>query len=157
MDDKLFSCRLKKVALVGPSSGQSFLDKWYVHPENLRRIGDCIGMQLTCIEPKVRAGHIKSGTLCKDIRTDAYVLFLIGPPQNKFTSLTELNISAGGFKILKIAWLSEYFEQKHRAALSWLNSMNLEGIHFFGIEIESEEADVDTDTVLFAEQEEQVD
>jgi hypothetical protein len=143
MDDKLFSCRLKKVALFGPSSAHNFLDKWYLHPENLRRIGGCIGMQLDCVEPKVRAGRIKSGTLCKDKRTGAYVLFLIGPPQNRFTSLTELNISAGGYNILNIVWISEYFEQKHRAALSWLNSTNLEGILFFGIEIESEDADAE--------------
>ncbi|WP_054030194.1 hypothetical protein [Desulfatitalea tepidiphila] len=157
MDDKLFLCRLKRVALVGPISGRSFLDKWYLHPENLTRLGDCIGMQLECVEPEVRAGRIKSGTLCKDICTGAYVLFLIGPPQNKFTSLTELSISAGGYKILNIVWISEYFEQKHRAALSWLNSTNLEGILFFGIEIEPDDADEDTDTEVPAEQEEQVD
>ena len=154
MNDPLFACRFKRVALVDPNCRRSILDQWYVYPENLRRIGDCIGMQLKCVEPKVRAGRIKSGTLCKDKCTGAYVLILIGPPQNEFTSLTELNISAGEFKLLNILWISEYFEQKHRAVLSWLNSTNLEGILFFGIEAESDNAD---DAELPAVQEEQFD
>jgi len=93
------------------------------------------------MERKVRAGKIKSGTLCRDKRTGDYVLIKIGPPQNEFTTLTQLNINAGEYKILNIAWISEHFEDKHRAVLRWLDSTNLEGIQFFGIEIEWEYAD----------------
>jgi len=141
MNDKLSSCRFKRVANSGPINGRNSLDQWYSDPDNLRRLGDCIGMRLKCMERKVRAGKIKSGTLCRDKRTGDYVLIKIGQPQNEFTPLTQLNISAGEYKILNIVWISEHFEDKHRAVLRWLDSTNLEGIQFFGIEIEWEHAE----------------
>jgi len=141
MNEKLSSCKFKRVAISGPINGRNSLDRWYSNPENLRRLGDCIGMRLECMERKVRAGKIKNGTLCKDKCTGDYVLIKIGPPQNEFTTLTQLNISAGEYKILNIVWISEHFEDKHHAVLRWLDSTNLEGIQFFGIEIEWEYAD----------------
>ena len=143
MNEKLSSCKFRRVAISGPINGGNSLDEWYLDPENLRRLGNCIGMRLECMERRVRAGKIKSGTLCKDTCTGDYVLIRIGPPQNEFTRLTQLKISAGEYKILNIVWISEHFEDKHRAVLNWLNNTNLEGIRFFGIEIEWEDTDAE--------------
>lgn len=144
--------RFTKIAIAGLSSSQSCdLGQWCSDPENLRCVGDCIGMHLECVEPEVRAGPIRTGTLCKDKSTGAYVLIQNGLPPTKLAHLIQLKINAAEYQLLNIVWISEYFDEKHRAILRWLNRTDFGGFRFFGIEIGS----YDANTELPAEKEEQ--
>jgi len=136
MYEKLFFCRSKRVAHAGPSNGQNSLDQWYSDPEYLRCVGDCIEMHLECVEPEVRAGPIRTGTLCKDKCTGAYVLIQNGLPPTKLAHLIQLKINAAEYQLLNIVWIAEQFEDKHRAVLVWLNRTDFgAGFRFFGVEI----------------------
>jgi len=52
------------------------------------------------------------------------------------THLGQLLTYAAGLDAVSIVWIADEFTEQHRAALDWLNRMTVEGVHFFGLEIE---------------------
>ena len=109
---------------------------WLAGQENLKFLGDTIGMELELIEAETHVGPFRADILCREINTDAYVLIENQLEQTDHLHLGQLMTYAAGLDAVHIIWVARTFNDEHRAALDWLNRITVEGFHFFGIEVE---------------------
>lgn len=118
------------------ASEYSGFTPWLALPENLRLLGEAIGLELELEAQEKEVGPFRADILCKDTLSDSWVLIenQLEPTDHKH--LGQLLTYAAGLKAVTIVWVAGTIREEHRAALDWLNSVTTEGINFFGLEIE---------------------
>jgi hypothetical protein len=109
---------------------------WLAEEENLRYLGEVVGMKLSLEETETNVGPYRADILCRDLNSEAYVLIenQLEPTDHKH--LGQLLTYSAGLDTFNIIWIAENFSEEHRAALDWLNQITIEEFHFFGIEVE---------------------
>ncbi len=129
--------KLEKVDLrdTWPNEATNFTP-WLAKQENLKLLGDNIGMDLEWIETEAHVGPFRADILCKDTSNDAFVLIENQLEPTDHIHLGQLMTYAAGLDTVHIIWVAKTFNDEHRAALDWLNRITMEGFHFFGVEIE---------------------
>jgi len=109
---------------------------WLADDDNLKFLGESIGMDLERVETEVHVGPFRADILCRDISSEAYVLIENQLESTDHIHLGQLMTYAAGLDTVHIIWVAKKFNDEHRAALDWLNRITIEGFHFFGIEVE---------------------
>jgi hypothetical protein len=109
---------------------------WLAREENIRLLGDAIGLELEVVQQEQAVGPFRADIVCKDTTTDQNVLIENQLERTDHTHLGQLLTYAAGLKAVSIVWIAQRFTEEHRAALDWLNDRTAEGINFFGLEIE---------------------
>lgn len=109
---------------------------WLAKEENLRLLGDTIGLELELEAQEKDVGPFRADILCKDTIDGHWVLIENQLERTDHTHLGQLITYAAGLKAVTIVWVAQRFTDEHRAALDWLNNMTAENINFFGLEIE---------------------
>lgn len=109
---------------------------WLAQNDNLKLLGDSIGLELACESQEKRVGPFRADILCKDNNTDTFVLIENQLERTDHSHLGQLLTYAAGLEAVTVVWVAERFTEEHRAALDWLNERTDEKIHFFGLEIE---------------------
>lgn len=109
---------------------------WLAQPENLKLLGDAIGLELELEAQEKDVGLFRADILCKDTANNSWVLIENQLEQTDHKHLGQLLTYAAGLKAVTIVWVASPIRDEHRAALDWLNSVTTEGINFFGLEIE---------------------
>ena len=104
--------------------------------ENLKLLGETIGIELECEAQEKDVGPFRADILCKDTATDAWVLIENQLERTDHSHLGQLLTYAAGLNAVTIVWVAERFTEEHRAALDWLNERTDEKITFFGLEVE---------------------
>lgn len=133
--DKL--ARLTKVDLrEGWQSEAGDFTPWLAKCENLKLLGEAIGLELECEGQEQRVGPFRADILCKDTATDAWVLIENQLEDTDHTHLGQLITYAAGLEAVTIVWVAAQFRDEHRAALDWLNERTDEKINFFALEVE---------------------
>lgn len=129
--------RLKRVDLrqVWKSESSDFTP-WLALEENLRLLGDTIGLELECEAQEKRVGPFRADILCKDLVTNDWVLIENQLEKTDHSHLGQLLTYAAGLEAVTVVWIAERFTDEHRAALDWLNEHTDDTINFFGIEVE---------------------
>jgi hypothetical protein len=129
--------RLQKVELreVWLSESSEFTP-WLAQEENLKLLGEAIGIELECEAQEKEVGPFRADVLCKDTATDAWVLIENQLERTDHLHLGQLITYAAGLDAVTIVWVAERFTEEHRAALDWLNERTDEKITFFGLEVE---------------------
>lgn len=136
MKEKNFG-KLEKVDLrVGWSSESSDFTPWLAKEENLRVLAEAIGLELSLEAQEKDVGPFRADILCKDNRTDSWVLIENQLERTDHTHLGQLLTYAAGLQAVTVVWIAERFTDEHRAALDWLNEKTEDGINFFGLEVE---------------------
>lgn len=109
---------------------------WLAQEENLRLLGETIGidLELECQEKAV--GPFRADILCKDTATEQWVLIENQLERTDHVHLGQLITYAAGLQAVNIVWIAQRFTEEHRAALDWLNERTDDHINFFGLEIE---------------------
>jgi hypothetical protein len=133
--------RLERVQLrdVWQSEPQGFTP-WLAKPENLKLLGDTIGIDLELEAQEKEVGPFRADILCKDTagtggeKTWVLIENQLEPTDHKH--LGQLMTYAAGLKAVTIIWIAERFTEDHRAALDWLNEITDDRFTFFGLEIE---------------------
>ncbi len=129
--------RLKKVDLreawVSESSG---FTPWLAQEENLKLLGETIGIDLELESQEKDVGPFRADILCKDTANDNWVLIENQLERTDHTHLGQLITYAAGLQAVTIVWIAQRFTDEHRAALDWLNEHTDEKINAFGLEIE---------------------
>ena len=129
--------RLKKVDLreawVSESSG---FTPWLAQEENLKLLGETIGIDLELESQEKDVGPFRADSLCKDTANDNWVLIENQLERTDHTHLGQLITYAAGLQAVTIVWIAQRFTDEHRAALDWLNEHTDEKINAFGLEIE---------------------
>jgi len=129
--------RLEKVDLrtVWNSESDEFTP-WLAQEENLKLLGDTIGMELELEAQEKDVGPFRADILCKDTATDNWVLIENQLEKTDHTHLGQLLTYAAGLKAVTIIWIAKKFTEEHRAALDWLNEITDDRFNFFGLEVE---------------------
>lgn len=129
--------RLQKVSLREAWTSESAdFTPWLAQEDNLKLLGEAIGIDLEFQSQEKDVGPFRADILCKDIATDDWVLVENQLERTDHSHLGQLITYAAGLNAVTIVWIAERFTEEHRAALDWLNERTDENIHLFGLEVE---------------------
>jgi hypothetical protein len=109
---------------------------WLAKEENLKLLGETIGIELELESQEKEVGPFRADILCKDTSNDNWVLIENQLERTDHSHLGQLLTYAAGLNAVTIVWIAERFTEEHRAALDWLNERTDEKINFFGLEVE---------------------
>ena len=109
---------------------------WLAQDDNLRLLGDTIGMALELEAQEKAVGPFSADILCKDTADGSLVLIENQLERTDHTHLGQLLTYAAGLQAVTIVWIARRLTEEHRAALDWLNEITDEKFRFFGLEIE---------------------
>lgn len=118
------------------TSESSGFTPWLADPDNLKILGDTIGLDLEVEAQEKNVGPFRADILCKDLRTGDWVLIENQLERTDHIHLGQLLVYSSGLKAVTIVWVARQFTEEHRAALDWLNAITGEEFRFFGLEIE---------------------
>src|SRR3989338_3443507 len=129
--------RLEQVDLrnIWSSESEQFTP-WLAQEENLKLLGNAIGIELELEAQEKNVGPFRADILCKDTATDHWVLIENQLEKTDHIHLGQLLTYASGLKAVTIVWIAKKFTEEHRAALDWLNEITDDHFNFFGLEIE---------------------
>jgi len=109
---------------------------WLASEENVKLLGDTIGIELEIEAQEQNVGPFRADILCRDTATGQWVLIENQLEKTDHTNLGQLITYAAGLEVVTIIWVAEKFTEEHRATLDWLNEITDETVNFFGLEIE---------------------
>jgi hypothetical protein len=109
---------------------------WLAQEENLRLLGETIGLDLELESRERDVGPFRADLLCKNTVDDSWVLIENQVERTDHTHLGQILTYAAGLEAVTVVWVAERFTEEHRAALDWLNENILEKFAFFGLEVE---------------------
>lgn len=109
---------------------------WLAKEENLKLLGDAIGIELEFEAQEKSVGPFRADILCKNTATDDWVLIENQLERTDHTHLGQLITYASGLKAVTIVWIANPFTEEHRSALDWLNEITDSKFNFFGLEVE---------------------
>lgn len=82
-----------------------------------------------------RVGPFSADILCRDTTDDSWVLIENQLERTDHKHLGQLLTYAAGLDAVSIVWIAPKFEERHRAALDWLNRITEDRFKFFGVQI----------------------
>src|SRR5712692_7993331 len=130
--------RLQKVDLREAwTSESSDFTPWLAQEENLKLLGETIGIELELESQETEVGPFRADILCKDTATNNWVLIENQLERTDHTHLGQLLTYAAGLDAVTIVWVSPTFTDEHRATLDWRNEITDQRFNFFGLEIEA--------------------
>lgn len=109
---------------------------WLAQAENLRLLGEAIGIDLELEAQEKSVGPFSADILCKDTANDNWVLIENQLERTDHKHLGQLITYASGLKAVTIVWIANPFTAEHRSALDWLNEITDSRFNFFGLEVE---------------------
>ena len=109
---------------------------WLAAPENIKLLGDAVGLELEVEAQEKDVGPFRADILCKDTETNGWVIIENQLEPTNHSHLGQLLTYAAGLNASTIIWVCERFRPEHRAALDWLNESTREGVSYYGVEIE---------------------
>ncbi len=109
---------------------------WLAQDENLKLLGDALGLDLTLEATEQQVGPFRADIVAKDTTDGSFVLVENQLERTDHSHLGQLLTYAAGLSTVTIVWIAERFTDEHRAALDWLNEVTAQDIGFFGLEIE---------------------
>jgi hypothetical protein len=109
---------------------------WLSEENNIALLGSTIGMELEVIGREENVGSFRADILCRDLRTNAHVVIENQLEQTDHKHLGQVITYCAGLSAAAFIWIAPSFQEEHRAAVDWLNSITDEKFNFFAIEVE---------------------
>jgi len=109
---------------------------WLAQPENLRVLGDTIGLELEIEGIEQPVGSFSADILCKDTASGRYVVIENQLERTDHSHLGQILTYGAGFDATTVVWVARRFADEHRASLTWLNELVGERLNIFGLEVE---------------------
>lgn len=109
---------------------------WLAETENIKLLGDAIGLELEVEAQEKDVGPFRADILCRDVATEQSVLIENQLERTDHGHLGQLLTYAAGLDAVTIVWVAAKFTDEHRAALDWLNEITADRFAFFGLEVE---------------------
>ena len=109
---------------------------WLAHEENLRLLGETVGLELELEGEEQGVWPFRADILCRDTAANRYVLIENQLERTDHNHLGQLMTYAAGLDAVVVVWVAAQFTDEHRAALDWLNEVTSEDLSFFGLEVE---------------------
>lgn len=108
---------------------------WLANAENIKLLGEAIGLDLQVINQEESVGSFRADILCKDNLSDNFIVIENQLERTDHNHLGQLITYAAGLDASTIIWISPQFTEEHRAALDLLNNITDKSFQCFGIEI----------------------
>ena len=109
---------------------------WLAHAENIKLLGDTIGLEIEFEAQEKGVGPFRADLLCKSTVDDSWVLVENQLERTDHSHLGQLLTYAAGLQAVTIVWIAGKMTDEHRASLDWLNEVTDARINFFDLEIE---------------------
>jgi hypothetical protein len=109
---------------------------WLATPENIKLLGDAVDMELEVEATEQHVGPFRADIVCRNLADDSLVLVENQIERTDHNHLGQLLTYAAGLEAVTVIWIAERFQDEHRAALDWLNTITEKKFNFFGLEIE---------------------
>jgi hypothetical protein len=130
--------RLETVDLreVWPAEDDDFTP-WLELPENLKLLGEAIGLDLEIETREKSVGPFRADLVCKELDNGRTVVIENQFGESDHDHLGKILTYAAGLKAEISIWIARHFIDEHRAAPDWLNEKASGGTSFFGVEMEA--------------------
>ncbi|MCP5396568.1 MAG: DUF4268 domain-containing protein [Sphingomonadaceae bacterium] len=109
---------------------------WLARDENLRLLGETLGIDIELEAQEKSVGPFRADILCKDLGSDNWVLIENQLERTDHLHLGQLLTYASGLEAVTIVWVAARFTEEHRSTLDWLNKITNDTFRFFGLEVE---------------------
>jgi len=114
----------------------SHFTPWLAKEDNIKMLGDAIGIELEVEAQEQNVGPFRADILCKDTANNSWVLIENQLERTDHNHLGQILTYAAGLEAVTIVWIAQHFTDEHRTVLDWLNEKTSEDVNFFGLEIE---------------------
>lgn len=108
---------------------------WLADNENINLLGETVGMELEVQEMEAKVGTFSADILCKDVNTDRCVVIENQLEKTDHDHLGKVITYCSGLDAYTAIWIAKTFDEEHRSAIDWLNSITDDNYNFFGIEV----------------------
>ena len=122
-------------ARVWKSEAGEFLP-WLAAPENLRRLGDSLGLKLEPVARETQVGHFRADLLCRDRDTGAQVVIEAQLGRSDHRHLGQVLTYARALRARIVVWLAARFRAEHRDVLAGLNESGDLELSCFAVEMD---------------------
>lgn len=138
MTTKMNLNRLERIEDIRDCWGREDTDftPWLAQEENIKLLGDTIGIELEVQQQEAPVGPYRADILCRDTASNHLVLIENQLERTDHTHLGQLFTYAAGLDTVLVVWIARKFTEEHRAAIDWLNRISHDDFNFFGLEIE---------------------
>jgi hypothetical protein len=109
---------------------------WLATTDNIKLLGDAVDMELEVEAIEQHVGPFRADIVCRNLADDSLVLIENQIERTDHNHLGQLLTYAAGLEAVTVIWIAERFQDEHRAALDWLNTITEKKFNFFGLEIE---------------------
>lgn len=109
---------------------------WLALPENLRLLGETLGIELETESKEVSVGPYSADIVCRNTADGTKVLIENQIEKTDHCHLGQILTYTAGVGATTMVWIASRFTEEHRAALDWLNEHTTEETSFFGLEVE---------------------
>lgn len=103
---------------------------WLAKEENIKQLGDAIGIELEVVGQEQNVGPFRADILCTD-QENHYVLIENQLEITDHKHLGQIMTYAAGLNAVSIIWIASQFTDEHRAAIDWLNRITDSDFNFF--------------------------
>lgn len=108
---------------------------WLADEENLKELGDTIGLSLIDPETEKFVGNYRCDIICKDELTDKTVLIENQLEPTNHDHLGKIITYASGLDATVVIWIVSHAREEHSSAIEWLNKHTDDNLSFFLIEV----------------------
>lgn len=108
---------------------------WLAEDDNINLLGDTVGMELEVLQKEAKVGTFSADILCRDIHSERCVVIENQLEKTDHDHLGKVITYCSGLNAFTAIWIAKSFDEEHRAAIDWLNSITGEDYNFFGIEV----------------------
>ena len=109
---------------------------WLLQPDNLRRLGDALGLGLEPLAREAPVGRFRADIVCRDRHTDGAVVIEAQLGTSDHSHLGQLLTYAEGLEADVVVWLGTRFHDEHRAAVGRLNRSGDLALRWFVVAID---------------------
>ena len=110
--------------------------KWLAQEENLRMLGDEIGVDISLDTIEAQVGRFNVDILAEETTSGAKVIIENQLEVTNHDHLGKLITYASGVDAKHVIWVVKTEREEHRRAIDWLNDNTIADVNFFLIRIE---------------------
>lgn len=110
---------------------------WLAQEPNIALLGAAIGLELVVEGVEEPVGRFAADIICRSLPDEHYVVIENQLERSDHDHLGKLLTYAGGVEDVRTTVIiAPEIQDEHRAAIDWLNSVTIAGVHFFGVELQ---------------------
>jgi len=103
--------------------------------DNIGLLGEALGLDLE-VAAEVSVGAFSVDLAGKDLASGRPLVVENQLEQTDHSHLGQVLTYSAGLDAAIVVWIAPHFRDEHRQVLDWLNAHTLEGLDFFGVELE---------------------